>query len=382
VADLTLGVVATSRKPDERRQAIHPAHLERIDADLRARMFFERGYGDQLGSSDAEIGPLVGGLRSREELFAQCDVLLLPKPLAEDLETLRPGQVVWGWPHCVQDRAMAQLAIDRRVTLIAWEAMNQWSGDGAFVRHVFHQNNALAGYCSVLHAFSLLGISGDYGRPLSAAVISFGATARGALRALSALGVDEVSVLTQRPVAAVDARFAAVRMLQFAPDPDRPGRTLAHGRHEVTPLLDVLAEHDIVVNCILQDTDAPLMFVMNEDLGRFRPGTLFVDVSCDEGMAFEWARPTSFAAPMLTVGQGLRYYAVDHSPSYLWNAATWENSAALLPYLPVVMAGPPAWDADETIRRAIEIREGLVQNPRILSFQGRQATYPYAVSAR
>ena len=130
MADLTLGVVATSRKPDERRQAIHPAHLERIDAELRARMLFEHGYGDQLGSSDEEIAPLVGGLRSRAELFEQADVLLLPKPLAEDLETLRPGQVVWGWPHCVQDRRMAQLAIDRRVTLIAWEAMNHWNDEG------------------------------------------------------------------------------------------------------------------------------------------------------------------------------------------------------------------------------------------------------------
>jgi alanine dehydrogenase len=377
---LTLGVVATSRKPDERRQAIHPAHIERIDADLRARMFFERGYGDLLGSSDEEIGPLVGGLRSREELFAECDVILLPKPLAEDLRTLRPGQVVWGWPHCVQDREMAQLAIDRRVTLIAWEAMNRWSENGDFVIHVFHKNNELAGYCSVLHALALLGQTGDYGRPLSAAVISFGATARGAIRALSALGVDEASVLTQRPVAAVDARFAEVRMLQFAPDPEHPGRTLAHGRREPAPLVEVLAEHDIVVNCILQDTDAPLMFVMNEDQGRFRPGTLFVDVSCDEGMAFEWARPTSFAEPMLTVGQGLHYYAVDHSPSYLWDAATWENSAALLPYVPIVMAGPEAWDADETIRRAIEIRDGMVCNPRILSFQGRASTYPYAAS--
>jgi alanine dehydrogenase len=377
--ELTLGVVATSRKPDERRQAIHPGHLERIDAGLRARMLFEHGYGDLLGSSDGEIGALVGGLRTGAELFEQCDVILLPKPVPEDLETLRPGQVVWGWPHCVQDRRMTQLAIDRRVTLIAWEAMNRWSEKGHFVIHVFHKNNELAGYCSVLHALALLGISGDYGRPLSAAVISFGATARGAIRALSALGVAEASVLTQRPVAAVDARFAEVRMLQFAPDPDHPGRTLAHGRRRPAPLVEVLAEHDIVVNCILQDTDAPLMFVMNEDLGRFRPGTLFVDVSCDEGMAFEWARPTSFAAPLLTVGQGLHYYAVDHSPSYLWNAATWENSEALLPYLPTVMAGPDAWDADETVRRAIEIREGEVVNPRILSFQNRESTYPYAV---
>jgi alanine dehydrogenase len=380
VAELTLGVVATSRKPDERRQAIHPAHIDRIDADLRARMFFERGYGDELGSSDAQIGPLVGGLRSREELFAECDVILLPKPLADDLALLRPGQVVWGWPHCVQDRAMAQAGIDRRLTLIAWEAMNHWGAKGEFVRHVFHKNNEMAGYCSVLHALQLLGLSGDYGRPLSAAVISFGATARGAIRCLSALGVREISVLTQRPVAAVDARFAEVRMLQFGPDPDKPGRTLAHGRREPAPLVGVLAEHDVIVNCILQDTEAPLMFVMDEDLGRFPPGTLFVDVSCDEGMAFEWARPTSFAEPLLAVGDGLHYYAVDHSPSFLWNAATWENSEALLPYLPVVMGGPEAWAADETIRRAIEIREGIVENPRILSFQGREADYPYAIA--
>jgi alanine dehydrogenase len=378
---LTLGVVATSRKPDERRQAIHPAHLERIDAGLRARMFLERGYGDRLGSSDEEIAPLVGGLRSRGELFADCDVLLLPKPVAEDLQTLRPGQVVWGWPHCVQDREMAQAAIERRVTLIAWEAMNHWTRDGEFSVHVFHKNNELAGYCSVLHALQLMGWTGDYGRRLSAAVISFGATARGAVRGLSALGVSEVSVLTQRAVAAVASPFASVRMLHFSRDPANPSRALALGRPTPVPLVEVLAEHDIVVNCILQDTDAPLMFVMDADLARFRPGTLFVDVSCDEGMAFEWARPTSFADPLLTVGQGLHYYAVDHSPSFLWNSATWENSEALLGYLPIVMAGPAAWDADETIRRAIEIREGMVCNPRILSFQNRESTYPYAVSA-
>jgi hypothetical protein len=46
-----------------------------------------------------------------------------------------------------------------------------------------------------------------------------------------------------------------------------------------------------------------------------------------------------------------------------------------------VMGGPAAWDASETIRRAIEIREGRVQNPRILTFQHRSAEAPYAVAA-
>jgi alanine dehydrogenase len=377
VDHLTVGVVASSRKPDERRLAIHPAHIERIDAELRARIFLEQGYGERFGFSDEQLAPLVGGVVARDDLLADCDVLLLPKPLPADLETLRAGQVVWGWPHCVQDRAITQLAIDRRLTMIAWESMNHWTAEGSFSVHVFHKNNELAGYSSVLHALQLLGSTGDYGRRLRGVVISFGATARGAVRGLSALGISDVTVLTQRNVSAVASPFASVRMRRFARDPQNPTRTLALEPPGSGPLVDVLAQHDVIVNCMLQDTDAPLMFVMNDDLGAFRPGTMFIDVSCDEGMAFEWARPTSFADPMFTVGQGLHYYAVDHSPSFLWNSATWENSEALLEYLPVVMGGPAAWEADETIRRAIEIRDGLIQNPRILSFQGRAPDYPY-----
>ena len=59
---------------------------------------------------------------------------------------------------------------------------------------------------------------------------------------------------------------------------------------------------------------------------------------------------------MFTVGESTNYYAVDHSPSYLWNSATWEISSAVLPFLPAVMAGPAGWEANETVRRAIEVR--------------------------
>jgi len=114
-----------------------------------------------------------------------------------------------------------------------------------------------------------------------------------------------------------------------------------------------------------------------EDLADMAPGGLVVDVSCDEGMGFSWARPTSFADPTFVVGDGALYYAVDHSPSHLWRASTWMNSEALLPFIPAVMGGPEGWDADSTIRRAIEIREGVVQNPAILSFQGRSPHYPH-----
>ena len=122
--------------------------------------------------------------------------MLLPKPQHADVAALREGAVLWGWPHCVQDPVLTQIAIDRRLTLIAFEVMNHWTRDGDVGLHVFHKNNELAGYCSVLQALQLTGRTGDYGRRLRAVVIGFGATARGAVTALNAHGVHDVAVLT------------------------------------------------------------------------------------------------------------------------------------------------------------------------------------------
>lgn len=375
---MTLGVLGRSRKPDERRLPLHPTQLERIPAELRAAVTVEAGYGDGYGWTDADLAATGVTVAPRAELIAAVDVVLLPKPLVADLEELREGQVLWGWPHCVQDTALTQVAIDRRLTLIAWEAMNHWSKRGEFKLHVFHKNNELAGYGSVSHALQLVGRTGDYGRPLSAAVISFGATARGAVRALGALGVHEVTVLTQRNIAEVASPFASMRLLGFERDEEDPTRARALNPDESSrPLVDELAEHDVIVNCVLQDTDSPLMFIDDEELAQLRPGTLVVDVSIDPGMGFAWAEATTFAAPMRTVGDRVGYYAVDHSPSLFWDSASAEIGAALLPHLATVMAGPEAWEEDATIRRAIEIQDGVLRNPKIASFQQRSEEYPH-----
>ena len=374
--------MAQSGKENEHRLPIHPAHFDRIDSDLRGRIRLELGYGEHFGVSDEDLAPLVAGLLPRAELIARSDVVLMAKPMPEDVAELRDNQVLWGWPHCVQDERITQTAIDSRLTLIAFEAMNHWTSDGSFNLHVFHKNNELAGYCSVLHALQLRGSTGDYGRRMRAVVIGFGATARGAVTALNSLGVHNVDVLTARDVTAVSSPIHSARIVQFdhdeADDTADPRRSHALTPDGRVPLADFLSEHDIIVNCVLQDTAAPLTFLIDEDLATLAPGTLVVDVSCDEGMGFSWARPTTFAEPMFTVGDRVQYYGVDHSPSYLWNAATWENSEALMPYLRSVLDGPSGWDANETIRRAIEVREGRIQNPAVLAFQHRSPSYPHA----
>ena len=88
-------------------------------------------------------------------------------------------------------------------------------------------------------------------------------------------------------------------------------------------------------------------------------------------MGFEWARPTTFDDPMFTVGDDVDYYAVDHSPSYLWNSATWENSEALLPFLPIVLGGTRGVGRrrDHHAARS-RSASGHVVNPAILRLPG------------
>lgn len=371
---LVLGVLGRPRMPDEHRVPLHPAHLERIPPQLRSRIILEEGYGERFGWSDAQCAPFVGAILSRADLIARADIVLLAKPLADDLRDLRDGQTLWGWPHSVQDIEMTQIAIDKRLTLIAFEAMTHGVQPGGL--HVFHKNNEIAGYASVLHALTLAGRSGDYGRRMSAVVIGFGATARGAVTALTGQGIHDVRVLTNRMAAAVAAPIHSAEIVHFDHDagPDVE-EVIIGGKPQ--RLARYLAESDIVVNCTFQDPLRPLVYVRTGELVMFRPSTLIVDVSCDTGMAFEWARPTSFQEPMRVLDGSVHYYAVPHSPSWLWDSASWEIGEALLPFLETVLGGPNRWAADPVIARAIDIQDGVIRNTDILDFQSRGRRPPH-----
>jgi alanine dehydrogenase len=375
---LRLGVVGTSNKENEHRLPIHPQHFHLIDPDLREAMILESGYGHRFRVSDEHLAQQVGSLATRQDIFDRADIVLLPKPTLADAQMMRDDQILWGWPHVVQDRDLTQLSIDKRLTLIAWEQMNHWTPAGDFMVHVFHMNNEMAGYCSVLQALSLSGSTGHYGRHLRATVLGFGNTARGAITALQGMGVHDITVLTMRDVPAVASPIPGLVMDHMERRPDRSGEIIVRIPEGHVPVAKFLSEFDVVVNCVMQDTDNPMMFVTNDDLAHFSPGHLIVDVSCDRGMGFEFARPTGFDDPMFTVGGGVSYYAVDHSPSYLWDSATWGISEALIPFLRPVMQGPDHWERDISLRAAIEIQRGVIRNPKILSFQQRHADFPHA----
>lgn len=378
---MKIGIVRTSLKENERRVPIYPEHLSWIDPELRKMLVFESGYGQDYGFTDSYFSQSGSGLCNRDDLFANCELLILPKPVWGDLAQMREGQILWGWPHCVQQPQIAQLAIDKKLTLIAWEAMHHWSPGGDRLMHIFYKNNEIAGYAAVLNVLHLLGMDGHYGPRRKVCIIGYGSVSRGAIYALQGRGFNNIHVYSKRPTHLIadqnpDVYYSSLRV-------DRNGGcSVCTSDGTMRPFIDELSEADIICNGILQDTDHPLMFVESSQLPRLKPRATIIDISCDEGMGFSFAKPTSFNDPFHVIGDNIHYYSVDHTPTYLWNAASREVSRALIPYLREIAAGPCVWERNLTIRQSIEIRDGIVMNKKILSFQNRDSQYPHDIIQR
>ncbi|MGJ8669511.1 MAG: N(5)-(carboxyethyl)ornithine synthase [Oceanococcus sp.] len=378
MSTLTLGVIGTSRKEDERRFPIHPEHLTRIPEQLRRQLIFEEGYGQAFGIADSEIAAQTGGVASRHELLANLGSVIMAKPVLEDLEELRVGGTLWGYVHCVQQRDITQAALDRKQTLIAFEDMFVWSPNGQIGRHTFYKNNEMAGYCAVIHALQLKGIDGHYGNQRKTIIFGFGAVSRGAIYALKAHGFRDITICIQRPDHEVREEVLDCNYVRIRSGNEGEARMVVV-EHDGTahPLADLISEADIIVNGTFQETDNPIHFVTEAEKSCLKPHSLIIDVSCDEGMGFFFAKPTTFKNPTFK-HETIDYYAVDHTPSFLWESATRSISAALIVYLSDVLAGREHWQKNETIRRAVNIDAGVIQNLSILSFQNREPRYPHA----
>jgi len=376
---LKMGVIGTSKKEDERRVPIHPEHLMRLPENIRRQLVFEKGYGARFNIDDEEINEQTGGIATRSEILSDIGSAIIAKPMLSDLEELKEGGLLWGYPHCAQQTPITQIAIDKKLTLIAFEDMYVWGPNGEIGRHTFYKNNELAGYCAVIHALQLKGIDGHYGNQRKVVIFSFGAVSKGAIYALKARGFRDILICIQRPDHMVREEVLDAHYVRIKKGKGNEPRLLVveHDGSE-RPLLDLISESDIIINGTFQDTDHPINFVNENEKSRLKPGALIIDVSCDEGMGFYFAKPTTFKNPIIPVDK-IDYYAVDHTPSYLWESASRSISAALIVHLPSVIAGRARWKQNQTIHNAINIDRGVIVKSNILSFQNRATEYPHLV---
>lgn len=372
---MRLGIVGSSRKAHEGRLPLHPAHLGQLPEVLRAALVLEEGYGEALGWPDERLRPWVGAMGPREALLAECEACLLLKPEVEDLAQLRPGGLLWGWAHAVQQPLWTAAARRQGLTVVALESMHLWEA-GRPVAHVLASNNELAGWASVHHALACHAQKGAP-PPRRTVLLGAGATAQGALRALESLGLGPVRVLRRRalPLPGGHEQWAW-------PEGEVGGLWLLDPEGRRRPASAMWAQAELLVLALKQDPLRPWTFLEEEDLGQLAPEALLVDVSCDQKMGFGFARPTSLAEPLRRVGP-CWYYGVDHSPTWRWEEATERISRDLLPWMGPFLAGPEAWGDCPTLAKAVVLWRGEAADPELAAFQGLPlVTPPWAPEAQ
>jgi N5-(carboxyethyl)ornithine synthase len=318
----SIGFVISS-KENERRRALMPPDAARLRHP--DKLLFQTGYGQAMGYSDDDYRQAGVRIVSREEAFAQ-PIVCNPKPLlADEYALFDRGQTVFGWIHAVQNRGAVDFLLAGGHSALAWEDMHDRG------RHVFWRNNEIAGEVGVWHALIQWGRTADGCR---VAVLGRGNVARGAVRILDRLGA---------------------RVTVFSRQMDRLFR-------------DTFDEYDIIVNAVLWDVFRTDRLLWREDLARMKPGSMIVDLSCDEGLEIESSRATTIADPIF-VEQGIVHYAVDHTPAMVWKSATESISAALAPYVDAVVE--ERVEEDAVLEPARVIKDGAIVDKRISRYQGR-----------
>jgi alanine dehydrogenase len=368
--NLKLGLCGTSFKDNEFRLPIHPQHLANLDSQTRENLFLEEGYGEGFGISPDFLKQHIKNIVPRQVLFEQCDAIVLLKPTKHDFRFFQENQIILGWLDCRYYHELNQVGINKKMTFIALEFMYFWQDEKTRTKHIFDKNNELGGYCSVWHSLEVLNMARYNNTSKPIAILGFGNTTRGAISALDKLGYKDITIFTRRQYHDLKNPISGVNYYHYncVASPDSKNYVIPMAKNQDYLLVKELANYDIIINCINQEHNAVVKFICNQQLKYFKPGTIIIDVSLDLPMAFEFGKFTSFSEPFFEVGTGVIYYGVDNSPSYLWQEATYQVSKAFLPYVKTIMAGEETWKKDLTIWNAIDIKNGIPQNPALNFF--------------
>ena len=318
----TIGFII-SHKNGERRRALLPQDIAK-NVKNPQQLFFEEGYGESIGVCDEEYVAVGCSIVSREEALA-CDVIADVKlGDADYLDELAPNKILFGWAHAVQNIPFTSNILKNNHTVIAWEDIFE---NG---RYIFYRNREVAGEAAIMHAYRYCG---KMPYDTKVAILGNGQTAKGALRILHGLGA-EVDVYNRR----LEKLFR-----------------------------EKMYDYDVLVNCIMWDTNRTDRIIYKEDLKKMKKGTMIIDVSCDPYLEIETSHPTPIDDPVYVV-DGVIHYTVDNTPGMFPITITKVLSEGISRYIDYIIDG----DFDsypENLRTAVVIENGHIRDERITTFR-------------
>jgi alanine dehydrogenase len=176
--------------------------------------------------------------------------------------------------------------------------------------------------------------------------------------------------------AAAEAAALGAQVVVLDRDPRRLARLdgSSVGRACVTAvasefhLVRYLETADVVIGAVAVKGEPAPKVLRRSHIRTMKEGSLFIDMSIDEGGCAETSKPTTTDAPVY-VADGIRHICIPNLPSEVAHTASRVMGTSLLPYLVALGQGVPAALANTpALRHAVGLFEGKLVNKSLRRF--------------
>jgi alanine dehydrogenase len=352
--------VPKERAPSECRVGLPPVGVHLL-TELGHACYVETGAGNGSGFTDDEYRAAGATIVfSGEEAYGRADVVLkVSRPGPREHEWLREGQTIMGLLHLGAAHPTELLKLtDRLVTAIAFERIQEPAG----VFPVLLPLSQIGGRMAAQLAASLLQnnhgtrgvlLGGVPGVP-PAQIVIIGAGVVGRNAAMTFLGMGA-------RVTIMDINLSSLQKLEDWL-PNRAATVLS------TPqtIEEVCKTADVIVGAVRQPGMRAPTVLRQSTIKNLRPGTVFIDLSIDEGGCAETSRPTTHTEPTY-VELGVVHCCIPNLPGAVARTATtaFHNAAWMYIHQVAEHGVDAALEEQPALRSGLVIHQGkLVDEAR------------------
>ena len=325
----------------ESRVACTPAGVRYL-SDAGHRILVQNGAGEGSGFSDTEFRKAGAEVLSSAEKVWLADMIVKVKePVAAEYGCLRHGQVLFTFLHLAADPKLACHLVEKGVSAIAYETvvengrlpllvpMSEIAGRMSVMAGGFYLANHFGGNGTLLG-----GVPGVM--PGKVTILGGGTAGMNAAMVAKGIGA-RVTIL--------ELDQEKMRYLSTVLGPQV--QTLFSTRQHIA---EELEDTDLLVGAVLVPGAAAPRLLDREMLRSMKRGTVFVDISIDQGGCSETSRPTSHEDPVYSE-EGVLHYCVTNMPGAYAKTSTEALTGNTLPYVKAI--------ADMGVEKAVGAMPGL-----------------------
>ena len=311
-------------KDHEYRVGVTPAGAHAL-VQHGHEVLVESGAGARVGFADAQYSAVGARIVSGHRPIWEAELVVKVKELQETEYGLsQRGQILFAYLHLAPEPKLLESLLSSGTVGLAYETVTDAIGGLPLLAPM----SRIAGRLSIQFGAWALQMANDGSGvllggvpgvpPGRVVVIGAGAAGQNAVRVAAGIGAD---------IMVLDVNSSALAHVEEL--------YRGHVRtcySEALAIAKEVAAADLVIGATLTPGKLAPKLITRGLLSSMRPGSVFVDISIDQGGIAETSRPTSHSQPIY-LEEGVIHYCVPNMPSAVSRTATLALTQATIPYV-------------------------------------------------